>query len=531
MKIVTFIISVLIWFNLNANTYYVATSGNDANTGSISNPWKTIQKAANTVIAGDSVFVKAGTYNERIIIQNSGTDSNNIVFSNYQNDVVIIDGNNISWWDWDGLLNVTDKSYVTINGFQIKNSYYGGIWVENSKHIIISNNYTFNTVSCGIGVWGSSNILVEKNEVELACNNGEQECISVANSHHCEVLNNHIHDNGPGTNGGEGIDIKAGSHDILVKKNIVHDLNDRLGIYSDAWDKHTYNIDIIANIVYHCQSSGFAVASERGGLIENVNYLNNISYENKWAGMELGGWTNIAYSGPTPIRHIKYINNTCFHNGSIDNGWGHGIVISNSYAKDVLIRNNICSQNSAQIAIENIDSGLVIDHNLIYGINNTPNSIYGSDSIVGDPMFWDISSFDFHLHYGSPAIDNGTLRNAPTVDFDNFESNYNDSADIGAYWFNPTYNTALEHVSIRNDNFSLYPNPVFDKLNIKINKVGNYKYSILLFNSEGMLVIDIQEVEIDDQITINRKKLSAGVYYISIYKSGSVIFSDKVIFQ
>jgi hypothetical protein len=33
-------------------TYYVSASGNDANAGSLSAPWRTIQKAANTLVAG-----------------------------------------------------------------------------------------------------------------------------------------------------------------------------------------------------------------------------------------------------------------------------------------------------------------------------------------------------------------------------------------------------------------------------------------------------------------------------------------------
>jgi hypothetical protein len=44
-------------------TYYVSTSGNDNNAGTLAAPWRTIQKAANTVQAGDTVQVRAGTYN------------------------------------------------------------------------------------------------------------------------------------------------------------------------------------------------------------------------------------------------------------------------------------------------------------------------------------------------------------------------------------------------------------------------------------------------------------------------------------
>lgn len=45
-------------------TYYVATTGNDSTgTGSISNPWRNIEKGLNTMASGDTLNVRAGTYN------------------------------------------------------------------------------------------------------------------------------------------------------------------------------------------------------------------------------------------------------------------------------------------------------------------------------------------------------------------------------------------------------------------------------------------------------------------------------------
>jgi hypothetical protein len=39
----------------SSNTYYVSTSGNDSNDGSLNHPRKTIQKWLNTMVAGDTV--------------------------------------------------------------------------------------------------------------------------------------------------------------------------------------------------------------------------------------------------------------------------------------------------------------------------------------------------------------------------------------------------------------------------------------------------------------------------------------------
>jgi hypothetical protein len=59
--------------NARATTYYVPPSGSDSSSGSVSAPFKTIQKAANIVNPGDTVIVKDGTYTD--------TDSNDIIVS------------------------------------------------------------------------------------------------------------------------------------------------------------------------------------------------------------------------------------------------------------------------------------------------------------------------------------------------------------------------------------------------------------------------------------------------------------------
>jgi len=45
-----------------ANTFYVATSGNNANPGSQSLPWLTLQYAVDNVNPGDTILVASGTY-------------------------------------------------------------------------------------------------------------------------------------------------------------------------------------------------------------------------------------------------------------------------------------------------------------------------------------------------------------------------------------------------------------------------------------------------------------------------------------
>ena len=238
-----------------ADTYYVATSGSNANPGSEVQPWGTIQKAAATLIAGDTVYVKTGTYQERVVPKTSGNPGNYVAYMVYPGDRVTIDGALVSVPDWGGLLDLSGRSYIKVSGFSIINSTSAGIFADNSSHLTIEKNYTYNTFSSGIGIWNSDNIIIDGNEVEIACNDGEQESITVAITDTFEIKNNHVHHSGPGTLGGEGIDAKDGSSNGKVYQSYAHDIN-RLGIYIDAWDKHTYNIEVFRNIVHDCAAQG-----------------------------------------------------------------------------------------------------------------------------------------------------------------------------------------------------------------------------------------------------------------------------------
>ena len=111
-----------------AGIYYVSSEGNDANTGTHYTPimaWKTIDHAASSVGAGDTVFVRPGVYKEEILIDSMGSFGSRIVFigdtsASFFPDTtaghVIIDG--------DSILNagfmLDTSSYVSISGFTFR---------------------------------------------------------------------------------------------------------------------------------------------------------------------------------------------------------------------------------------------------------------------------------------------------------------------------------------------------------------------------------------------------------------------------
>ena len=65
-----------------AATYYVATNGNDADPGTLAQPWKTLQHAADRVAPGDTVEVRAGDF-AGASFATSGTATRQIVVEAY----------------------------------------------------------------------------------------------------------------------------------------------------------------------------------------------------------------------------------------------------------------------------------------------------------------------------------------------------------------------------------------------------------------------------------------------------------------
>ncbi|MFC1592281.1 right-handed parallel beta-helix repeat-containing protein, partial [Thermodesulfobacteriota bacterium] len=417
--------------------YFVSPEGSDSNPGTAEQPWQTIQKAADTLTAGEMVYIMAGTYAERVVPKNSGSAGSYIVYAAYPGDTVTIDGSTLSVPSNDGLLYISEKSYIKISGLKIANAgptiNSCAIFVEDASYITLENNHTYNTVSSGIGVWDSSNIIIDGNEVELACNNGEQECISIGGTYAFEIMNNHVHDSGPGTIGGEGICVKDGSYNGKVYNNHVHDLNNRLGIYIDAWDKHTYNIDVYRNIVHDIvNNDGFTLASETGGLLENIKIYNNIAYNNELNGITVS--ENGERFAKHPMQDIYITNNTFYNNGR--SNWGGGIIVENPDAQDIIVRNNICSQNVfSQIQVEVTIAGLTIENNLIDGYRDYETETYGSDYVEADPLFVNAAGADFHLQEHSPAIDAGAADDAPADDYDGNARPRGAGYDIGAFEF------------------------------------------------------------------------------------------------
>jgi len=447
------------------NTYYVAVTGSDTNPGSISEPFKTIQKGASVLAAGDTLLIRSGTYTEKVNIKNSGSSAGFITIKNYPGEKVIVSGANTSGAN----LSIVNKSYIRIEGLELSNNSGNdtpmGISIEGAgTSIQIVNNkvydITSNSNAHGIAVYGTNptspitNLLIEGNEV-YNCKLGQSESMVLnGNVTAFKVINNKIHDNDNigidfiGYEGTAGSGETDRARDGLCAGNIVYNIssinnptyNDygADGIYVDGGK----NIIIEGNFVKNCDI-GIELASEhRGKTTDGITVRNNLILDcTDYAALVFGGASN---SNGTAT-NIKIYNNTVYN---VDTA----LVISNANNSTNEVKNNIF--NNFNTLIEGKVGNNIVENN-----------------ITMDAQFINPSSSNFELKAGSLCIDAGIPVDAGTLDYNLKNRVVNGIIDIGCLEY--TTNNSNGSEEIQAPQSDLIINLIIGNPNMMINGISS----------------------------------------------------------
>ncbi|MDR9854331.1 right-handed parallel beta-helix repeat-containing protein [Paenibacillus sp. VCA1] len=457
--------------------YYVSPSGSDSNAGTLASPWKTLQHAADVATPGSKVYVRGGVYNQKLKITRSGSAAQGaITFSNYASEVPVIDGTGLSVSGTEGIVDLTDAKYITINGFEIRNyttTQNGvmpvGIYVHGAgSNITLSNNKVHdikNTATPkgtglsgrdahGIAVYGTkapdsiNNITIDGNELYNLVLGSSESLVVNGNVDTFNITNNVIHDNdniGIDVIGFEGKSPNAAydqARNGLIKGNKVYNITSSKnpsyekgsteagGIYVDGGkdsiieQNYSYNNDI-----------GIEIASEHAGKsTSNITVRSNLIYKNSLTGIAMGGYDT--KRGSTV--NCKIVNNTLYKNDSL--GGGNGQLYVQYDTQNNVIKNNIMVADSSDVLIYNEytkNTGNIVDYNLYFAPGGNANASWtwknkeytgfsayktgtGNDahSIFADPKFVNVSLNDYHLQSTSPAIDAGSTDTAIIGEYD-----------------------------------------------------------------------------------------------------------------
>lgn len=439
----------------NSRTYYVSLTGNDNNSAdkakNESTPWRTIQKAANTIAGGDTVVILDGTYHEQVTVgaRCSGSQTAPTLFVAKNDGRVIIDDEHDGVSErFTSVFKIDRAKYIKIEGLKVINSRWYGFSVENyCDNITINKCSTYNTRASGIYVAYASNMTITNNNVEKACQeherdskgNGSQECITLARTNQFEISHNEVHGSTvDGAAGGEGIDTKGGSYDGEISHNYIHDIVP-LAIYVDAGSGESRNIRVFSNKAVN--TGGFAVAGELGGHADNIYYYNNVIVNSALSGfvfqnVQNGKFTNI------------YVVNNTFYNTNTTGGFGGEIAnySKNEENENLVIKNNLFfnEANKQRFSIwHDVAAPHDISHNLYCnfkpgnsgGVNSfTESNLTDNDIRNQDPLFVNGSAYNFNLQVSSPAINRAVPITLPGSEELLFDTDYNGKKRDTSNW-------------------------------------------------------------------------------------------------
>jgi hypothetical protein len=273
-----------------AGTYYVSTKGSDENSGNKEMPFHTVQKAADTARAGDTILVRGGVYREHVVLRFSGQKGKPIILKYYSGERPVIQPGEVEKEPHGhGVLLQAEEGYqnpigwIIIEGIEIR---YGwdGVKIYNAHDVIIR--------KCNIhhnwnqGILGNGNrVLIERN-------------IIAGNGTNKEAARNLLHG------------IYATGSAFTITNNIIHS-NTAYGIQVAAYD---YKKDSMAGPEY---------ADARNWLISN----NTIAFNKNRAGIVI--WQD-------GVENCVVQNNIFYRNGGVN-----GILFYTQQGRRHPIRNNI----------------------------------------------------------------------------------------------------------------------------------------------------------------------------------------------
>lgn len=345
---------------MNTNSFYVdKNNGDDGNPGTLDEPWETIQKAADTLQAGDTVNIRSGIYVEQVEPRHSGSDNNTITYQAYDNGTAV-EAVTISSPDIAGkrfcvyLRHDRNLEYLTF-----KNLILTSADSDNQSYCFLANGFNYNgnppEYTCKTNII-LDNCTVTDSVRAVAFFNGVKDS---------KIINCELRDNQ------DGIMLYNKNENILIENNIITDgkeinewRSDHLSIGAGSREKMNSNITIMGNEVGNALRQGILVSGTDKALIRD-----NWCHHSGATGIQIeGGWCtykdedNNTVSEFVAPAEIVVENNVCEFNAQAS-GAETGIWIDDTdYA---LVQNNIMRYNATGMRITG-SYNVIARNNLIY---------------------------------------------------------------------------------------------------------------------------------------------------------------------
>jgi len=412
------------------NIFYVATNGSDSNPGTLDAPWLTIQHAADSMRAGDTVHIRGGVYYENVTTTQSGSPSGNIVFSNYPGETPIIDGTGVD--ASNGF--IIDQNHIKVSGLEIRNWNGNVIWVENAAYFEISDCVVYDATS-GIGIaFGSHDFVLNR----VIAHHFDLYGFDVSPSGGADCYNGTFNDctAHTGRDREQNVDGFALGHG--TQHNFVLNRCVTYNVY-DGFDISARDTTLNRCLATNCWNGGYKLWQD------NIKLVNCIGAGSTGSNVELD------WDGQPGLSTLM---NCTFFNAGTFNVW-----VENSGDSLHMVNCILAGGDNIGLAFEEMGvTHYQGDYNLFH--NDNPNravvvgytdefslaqvdsgewtAYSGQDAhsivVYSDAdIFVDPAVLDLHLSPLSSAIDSGTSVDAPSEDFDGRARPQGAGYDIGAY--------------------------------------------------------------------------------------------------
>ena len=368
--------------------FFVAPGGADTNAGSFTAPWATAKHAKNSAQAGDIIYLMNGVSetgldasSATLAIAKSGSSGLPIAMIAYPGATATIGSATGQQY---GIRTTATSSYWVLAGINLRGAF------------------------SALTVANSSNWRVIGTDVSCPNGSGTGACVAFSAGQNISLYRNRIHDNGSTTSTSiklyQAIQFGSGANGIDFGWNEIANTRScrALQFYSDTTP--LFNLTVRNNLIHdsRCDGINFATIDPAHGAVKAYN---NVIYR-AGTGPAPGGveanyaCINVGGSGSAAVQITGNTLYDCGRRANADSG-------AVSASVPVILTDNIVDAIAGETyaAPNSSLANFSGKNNLFFGDGATPS--FSTASLNADPKFVDVTSNNFQLQPGSPAVDAG----------------------------------------------------------------------------------------------------------------------------
>lgn len=433
--------------SVKAEDIFVSPNGSDQNSGIMDEPFQTIAKGLDLAVAGDTVYLREGTYTEKVSFPKAGNSDNRIILKAYNKEAVVIQGAgplmvidkpyitvedmvlDAEWSASDGVIVKTDGNFCVLRNLEIKNTMRDGLEMHHPEGVLVENCVIHDAIwfddagkrqdAHGIVTEGVQNLTIRDTEIYYVSGDALQFQYSNWNNitvENCVLWNGPL----PSARGGAPAGVNPGEDGVDTK----YDPPARGKLFIKNTIAHGWRSDFISN------PAAFNIKHNVEVIFDGVTaYDNEIAFRLRGPGSKGGAWVTlknaVIFDSTRGVRYEDDIENLRIHNCTFGDGLG-----------------KIFEEAAADASVLDVK-------NCLFLADAKPSEASDDSNIAVDASaFISVADQNYHLAPESNAIDKGVSLSEVGIDREGTARPQGDGYDVGAYEFFEMQPVLLDAINI-----------------------------------------------------------------------------------